>query len=186
MSLYTTVADSSANSYCTIAEITSNLFGASKSLWEGLSTEDQENYAIYATKLIDRLHYRGLKFSFDSSIVNNTEHYTCTQALKFPLEETYYYTDTSSTTKIPYIPDAIKQAQCAQIGAMLSGFSPTSYLEYRTQGISSVGLGSGVSITFSNNNTKKISKEDFLCPEARVLLQPFLASKDKVLRIDRG
>lgn len=171
MAIYTTVADSSSNSYATLSELTALLFGTSKTKWNALTDSEQIDYAVRATTLIDMLPYAGCKY--DTSYGH--------QALRFPRNNHYTLDDASSEIKYPYIPVAVKKAQAAIITSLLDGFNNNSMLYYRSAGVTSVGLGSGVSMSFSS---KAVTREDLLCTEAQLLLKPFMAMK--VIRLDRG
>lgn len=176
MSLVTTVADATSDSYCTLLEIESNLYGSDLSAWKAVpSNAEKEAYARRATRLIDMQMYRGELYDED-------------QALMFPRSDHYVLED-DGVTETPYIHTKVKQALYAQIASLVNQASSGTgqqILDYRAMGVTQINLG-GSSISFSgygSGGSTKATAKDLLCTEARVLLASFFAHS--TIRLERG
>lgn len=158
MALITTVAGVDSNSYCTVEEVTSNLYGTTLTSWLDISSnKEREAYLKRVTRLIDIQNYREARYASD-------------QALKFPFET--HYTIDSTRTSIPYIISHVKEAVYSQIDYLM--LSPLKEaLDYRSQGVKSLSLGAGSNMSFTDKN---ISSKDLLCLEARMLLKRYFVS----------
>lgn len=171
MSLTTTVAGATSDSYCTLAEFREHLYGDALEAWDAMETNaEREAYARRITDIIDMQEYRG-------------DPYSTTQSLAFPM--TYHYTtDTETDVDTPFIPPRVKKACYAQMTAMLNGFGDgfsDQILEYRGKGVTNLGMGTGNNMQFVN---RVPGARDFLCAEARVLLSPYFSHPS--LRVERG
>ena len=161
MALDTTISGEDSNSYNTLAEIEASLFGSALEAWKSIrSKTEREAYAIRATEVIDMQRYAGEPYNED-------------QALVFP----------RSSGSDEEIPAAVKKAQNVQISYMLTSSSDSAILNYRNQGVTSMGLGVGNTISFDRSKSSPVPK-DLLCAEARMLLTPYFSHM--TLRLDRG
>lgn len=171
MSLTTTVAGATSDSYCTLAEYRAHLYGTALEAWDAIDSEtEREAYARRVTDIIDMQEYAG-------------DPYATTQVLQFP-KTSHYTTDTDTDVDTPYIVAPVKKACYAQMTAMLNGFGDgfsDQILEYRSKGVTGLGMGTGNNMQFTN---RAPSARDFLCAEARVLLSPYFSHP--TIRIERG
>jgi hypothetical protein len=157
-----TVSGTSSNSYSTIAELNS-YFEADpffNSTWSGLGEEIKKQWAVTATRAIDRMSFLGTRYDDD-------------QQLEFPRDETDEHTDEGE------MPDNVKNAQAEMIKFLYLRCSSTDAQPNRE--ISEIGLGRGdLHIKFSEWKDANYDIAGGYPETIEALLDHWLSSKNIV------